>query len=294
MQTPACLLRRVHYCVDNARAHIVNCRDRLTDPRAGSFFRTLIERGYRPNAHIDVLPQHRLIYVCVPKSASTSVKALLAMLNGRRSVAARKLHNRRHTGLQTPARIGISSFYRLATSPDTLRFTFVRNPYARLVSAWADKFQNKPLVPGDAFIETYLAWRGIVDPSLPAGADATLSFAQFVHFAAATAERRVDAHWQLQDDLISMPGIALDFVGRAERFHTDVERVLDHVGIAAATRPAVLRHFNASKHKPWISYYTSELANCVYRAYERDFDRLGYARAITPAAAVSRLGTRSV
>lgn len=291
MQKPVCLLRRVRYCVDNARAHIVNCRDRLLDPGAGSFFRTLVEHGYRPNAHIDVLPQHRLIYVCVPKSASTSVKALLATLNGRRSVATRKLHNRRHTGLQPPARIGISSFYRLATAPDTLRFTFVRNPYARLVSAWADKFQNKPLVPGDAFIESYLAWRDEADPSLPIGAEATLSFADFVHFAAATAERRVDAHWQLQDDLISMPGIALDFVGRAERFHVDVERVLDHVG-AAPTRPAVLRHFNVSKHEPWTNYYTRELADRVYRAYERDFDRLGYARAITPATAVSRLGAQ--
>lgn len=291
MHRPTCLLRRVHYCVDNARAHIVNCRDRLTDPRAGSFFRTLIEHGYRPNAHIDVLPQHRLIYVCVPKCASTSVKALLAALNGRRSVATRKLHNRRHTGLQPPARIGISSFYRLATAPDTLRFTFVRNPYARLVSAWADKFQNKPLVPGDTFIETYLAWRGIVDPSLPVGADATLTFAQFVHFAAETAERRVDAHWQLQDDLITMPGITLDFVGRAERFDADVERILDHVGEAAPLQPSALRHFNVSKHKPWTSYYTRELADRVYRAYERDFDRLGYSRAIAPAAAVSRAWT---
>jgi hypothetical protein len=58
-----------------------------------------------------------------------------------------------------PRHVGMSTFYRLVTSPGTLRFSFVRNPYARLVSAWADKYRDKPLVPGDSFIDQYLKYR---------------------------------------------------------------------------------------------------------------------------------------
>jgi hypothetical protein len=37
----------------------------------------------------------------------------------------------------------------------------------------------------------------------------------------------------------------------------------------------------ASLHHSWPVYYTPSLADRVYRAYERDFDRFGYARTIS-------------
>ena len=37
---------------------------------------------------------------------------------------------------------------------------------------------------------------------------------------------------------------------------------------------------NESHHADWPTYYTRELADRIYRAYECDFDRFGYARAI--------------
>jgi hypothetical protein len=94
----------------------------------------------------------------------------------------------------------------------------------------------------------------------------------------ATADRRLDAHWQLQDDLLDMPGIKLDFIGEVESFSEDFARVLAHVG---ARRRPLGNHFNSSAHEPWPQYYSSALAENVYRAYERDFDRLRYPRAIS-------------
>lgn len=277
---PSCLFRRSRYFLACARSHIANCRDQWLDPRAYSFFKALNDGGYKPDAHIDVLPQHRLLYVCVPKCASTTIKAVLSELNGRAAVPPKRLHSRRHTGLLPPAQVGLSDFYRLAISPDTLRFAFVRNPYARLVSAWADKFQNRPLVPGNSFIDLYLAHRAATDRPLSAGREQTLSFAQFIEFAVTTSDRRIDAHWQLQDDLISMPGIALDFVGTVETFNEDFRRVLDHVGAHRRLREAISVHHNASCHYPWQDYYTDRLAARVYRAYERDFSRFGYPRGL--------------
>jgi hypothetical protein len=273
------------YWFENAHSWFVNRRDRLLDPRASAFFDRLHADGYKPNAHIDVLVQHRLIYIAVPKCATTTVKTVLSALNGTAAVARTHPHRRRHSGLKSPRLTGLSTFYRLATSPATLRFSFVRNPYARLVSAWADKFSDKPLVPGDSFVDQYLALRSSIDARLPQGPDATLSFPQFVEFAVATSPSRVDAHWQLQDDLLTMPGIRIDFVGKVESFRRDLTRVLDHASADRRLHDTLGTRMNATRHRPWPDYYSPALAARVYRAYEADFSRFEYPRALTTMAA---------
>src|SRR5262249_50932681 len=166
-----------------------------------------------------------------------------------------------------------SWFYGLATNPATLRFSFVRNPYARAVSCWADKFRGKPLVSGDPFVDLYLARRHEIAPELPAGADRMLAFPAFVIFLAALANSRCDTHVQVQDDILSMPGIALDHVGRVESFAEDFVRVLDHLGADETLRREAALPINESRHEDWTSYYTPDVADLVYRTYECDFDR---------------------
>jgi hypothetical protein len=277
------VFNRLGIALETGYSQIRNLYDLIADPAAARFFQTLIDSGFDPNAHIDVLPWQALIYVCVPKSASTTIKAALTTLQGNAaSRSPEALHTRRRSGLRSPAQIGIAQFYRLATSSDTLRFTFVRNPYSRLVSAWANKYRGKPLVRGDSFVDLYLANRKTIDATLPKGASNTLSFPQFVTFAAATADRRLNAHWHLQDDLVSMPGIALDFVGKVESFHTDFNRVLDHAGADERLRQVIAVNRNTSRHAPWQTYYDQALAERVYRAYRQDFERFGYSRTIEP------------
>jgi hypothetical protein len=189
------------------------------------------------------------------------------------------VHRRKSSGLKAP-RHDIVEFHRLATDPKALRFTFVRNPYARLVSCWADQYADRPLVPGYGRVELYLRHRAEVSASLPVGADKTLSFEDFVRFVCATAHRRVDKHWQIQSDIVELPGIALNFIGKVEHFTDDFARVLDFVGAAAPLRETTVKLLHSSKRKSVSSYYSKELADLVYRTYERDFDQLGYARAV--------------
>jgi len=269
-----------HY-LGRARSAVVNVFNGLLDPTACSYFAKLMAQGYDPHSHIDVLPEHRLIYVCIPKCASTTIKMTLSALAGFKPTSFEQLHKRKYSGLPAPHHVGISNFYRLATDPKTLRFSFVRNPYDRLVSAWADKFQDKPLVPGDSFIHQYLRHRREIDSSLPEGGDQTLSFDHFVTYAAATADRRVNAHWHLQAGMLDVPGIELDIVGRVESFRTDFARVLDHLNACDQLRQKAFMLLNASPHRSWPEYYTTALADRVYRAYERDFDLLGYPRAVS-------------
>jgi hypothetical protein len=92
--------------------------------------------------------------------------------------------------------------------------------------------------------------------------------------------RRLNAHWQLQQELVDGPAIPLDFVGRLESFDSDFSRIFDHAGAGEALRSATRQPVNTSTRRPWSDYYTAELADLIYRAYERDFDRFGYPRSL--------------
>jgi hypothetical protein len=253
---------------------------RLLWPEAQAFYTKLIEEGYQPNVLIDVLPDQRIVYVCVPKCASARIKKTLSALLGRHIESSEEAYTRQQSGLKCPKAVGVSTFWRVATDPAALRFSFVRNPYARLVSLWAHQFRNKPLVPGLSSINSYLASRGQVDPSLPKGVDRAIAFKEFVTFVTATANEGIDAHWTRQVAIIDMPGITLDFVGKVETFAHDFSRVLDHIHANTAMRVQSVLPFNASDHDDWPAYYTTELADMVYGAYEPDFDRFQYRRAI--------------
>jgi hypothetical protein len=248
------------------------------DPQAYAFYARLMAGGFAPNRYIDVLPEQRIIYICVPKSASSRIKMTLSALLGRFLTSEWEANNRKWSGLKSPKQVGLTVFRRIATDPDALRFTFVRNPYARLVSCWISKFRNKPLIPVYPSVDSYLAWRQESDPSLPEGATHTLSFEAFVNFATITARDRIDGHWHLQANLTDMPGIALDLVGKVESFKEDFMRVLDHVQANDALRVDAVKPVNLSDDVYWPNYYTNELANRVYKAYELDFDRFQYAR----------------
>src|SRR5262249_32475913 len=117
----------------------------------------------------------------------------------------------------------------------------------------------------------------------PGEGESELSFADFVTYATETAHQRVNAHWSVQDDLLTMPGLALNLIGQVENFARDIVRVLDHVGADPELRRHAQVPRRASIHQSWPSYYTTDLANRVYRTYERDFDRFRYSPAIPSA-----------
>jgi hypothetical protein len=269
-------VRRLHACVVNSR----ECR--LNTP-AAAFFNAVREHHFDAETYIDVLPQHSLIYLWVPKSASTTIRSILSSLEAGTppGPSLELLSNRRCSGIRSPRLAGFPVFHQLAKSAEALRFTFVRNPYARVLSTWSDRFQGRPLIEGNPSINAYRSHRAAISRLLPDGPDQTLSFPEFVEFATATVHQRIDIHWQLQDDFVTVPGLPLNLIGKVESFQTDFARVLDHIGANNEARARYLQQaVNPSSHAPWQEYYTDALAARVCRAYERDFDKFGYPRTI--------------
>jgi len=277
------LYRSSMWYVRRLRARVVNSREcRLYTP-AAVFFNAVRDGHFDAETYIDVLPQHGLIYLWVPKAASTTIRSVLSSLEFGTPPGPplELLNSRRCTGIRSPRLAGFSVFHRLAKSAEALRFTFVRNPYARLLSTWSDRFQGRPLTEGHPSINAYRTHRAAISRSLPDGPDQTLSFPEFVEFATATVNQRIDIHWQLQDDFATVPGLPLNLIGKVENFQTDFARVLDHIGVTNEARARYLQQaVNPSSHEPWQEYYTDALAARVNRAYERDFDKFGYPRTV--------------
>jgi hypothetical protein len=261
----------------------------LLNPEAVTFCQNLMSKGYEAGTLVNVMPRHRLIYIAVPKAASTRIRRTLARIEGRFSRSLKARRRTMYRGPYGPRNFPIGLFYQVATAPDVMRFSFVRNPYARVVSCWADKFAGKPLIGGDSFIDAYLSVRQQIDPRLPFGADRTLSFPQFTVFTAATSKIRHDIHMQTQDDILSMPGIKLDLIGKVENFDTDFIRILDYLNAGEDIRREATGAINESHHDDWPTYYTPELADRIYRAYEPDFDRFGYVRAFKETSLAGQL-----
>jgi hypothetical protein len=239
-----------------------------------SLYNRIRNSGFDLDTWIDVLPRHRLIYVSVPKAASTTVRSILSELQtSSKPPAEQVLHKRRCSGLLSPSLAGLTVFHEMASSADTLRFTFVRNPYARLVSAWSNKIAGKPLRPGDPYIDLYLDRKPEVRQSQPVQ---SLSFAGFVHFVRESIDESVDPHWDRQTARTSVPGIDLDLIGRVETFEKDFATVLQHARKSSIKLPRL----NRSGSSNWQRYYSAELADIVYRLYEQDFDAFRYSRRI--------------
>jgi hypothetical protein len=278
--------REIKHGVTNLRWHAGRWTARLLDPEAVRYYDHIASHSFDIENVITVVPSHRVIYFLIPKAANTRIRATLGEVSGRRSFSLLPSRWNRVGYPRHPRTISVRAFHQLATDPRTLRFTFVRNPYDRLVSCWSNKFLGKPLVKkkmfteGEFSIERYLKAKKEIDAPLPEGADQTLSFPDFVTYATAIARRGVDYHMQTQSDLMRIQGLPLDYIGKVENFSTDIVRVLDHINASDELRKQVTVPLNKSDRSRAAEYYTPELAERVFRAYEEDFNLLGYSRAL--------------
>lgn len=134
------------------------------------------------------------------------------------------------------------------------KFSFIRNPWDRLVSCW----QNKIVENGKAHL-----FGG--DP------ESLASFDRFVNHVATQDLTRSDIHIRLQCVQIDLNH--LDFLGRFERFGKDFNDVCGRLGLPGDLKERT----NASGRDPdYRIYYTDKLAAKVGALYRRDIDLFGY------------------
>jgi hypothetical protein len=219
-----------------------------------------------------VAPDRSFLYVTVQKAGSSTMRRRLWKLYDveipeEGATAAISAQTGPYLGLHD---ILDEELRDLLRGPSTYRFTFVRNPYSRLISAYRDKILN-------------LNGNPKYRHSLRLAPEREPSFAEFVRAVAATPDEGCDWHWMSQHRAAMCDIIDYDFIGRLERLDDDFHWVLGNIG---RTPDVACDVGNLNRYRPTEEdglggcscLYDEAMADLVWRRYRRDFELFGYER----------------
>ena len=132
-------------------------------------------------------------------------------------------------------------------------FTFVRNPWSRLVSYYSQ--MKRPINLKDSNRKKLY--------DLANGS----TFCNFLKKLNKFAGGK-----DVQNNFYLLNGTPIDFIGRFENLQEDFNVVCDKIGIPRQELP----HKNKSKHKHYTEYYDEETKQIVAETYAKDIEYFGY------------------
>ena len=212
--------------------------------------------------------QHKFIYVRPPKTASTSIVYSLIEVSQVFDVTGTLLNNSHDLSDSSKNKIRIilnnnnqkpqdanhlpfnTAKYFLDNNilKNYFTFSFVRNPFDRVVSMW--KFLQHPNHEKE--------WIKIVG---------SLDKCDFKVFARKI--KNINTNITIP---LSHFTTGVDFVGKCENLQKDFNVICDKIGIPNQELP----HKNASKHKHYTEYYDDETKQIVAEKYAKDIEVFGY------------------
>lgn len=210
-------------------------------------------------------PAEPFFYSRIPKAANTTIVAALAEHCPFRRRQPRR-EDPKYRFLR-PLFLPDREVRRL--EHDAFVFTFVRNPYSRVLSAYLDKV-GRQRHQGRRF----LAWaERHGEPG---------DFVGFCRFLDAGG-LHLDMHWAPQRDILCLPIDRFDFVGRVESLDRDLSQVLRRLFGPDARMPDRRRGTTTNASHRLQEAYGPEQRERIGRLYSGDFELFGYDRAL-PAA----------
>jgi Sulfotransferase family len=234
-----------------------------------------------------VLPRWKVVYVAVPKAACTSLKWLLADLQGEnrerfygvltREVGRELTIHRRRRWRHTPMLHDLSRDELAVISPDRDWFVFAatRHPSARLWSAW----ESKLLLREPKWVERFAdeTWF----PRLPkTTADVVDDFARFVRAIAADPDQPLmrDRHFLPQSRLLTPDRTPYTHVYETREIPRLLADLEEHLRANGWEEALTLPPSNASPLRPLPAMFTPEITDAIGHVYAEDFVRFGYER----------------
>ena len=215
-------------------------------------------------------------YMAVNKAASSKIKMVLHQIEGHALPADPfDVHARDPPGGSFVDKLSAFSADQQAEilrGPGWRRFAFVRNPYARIYSAYKSKIADLTS-PYVGVRETI--WRVAGRRQPPKAAP---PFDAFVRYVAQLPDVERDGHWRSQTGVLCLDLVDYGFLGRFERLEHDLATVLRSLGAPDELHERLDVVVGASARLPAAAAYDDALAQRVYETYEADFETFGYAR----------------
>lgn len=183
--------------------------------------------------HILVNDQYGFLYCYVPKVACSNWKRVLKVLSGvlenvKVNIKMNHKSDLVFLGSFKPAEIN----YRLK---HYFKFMFAREPMARLLSAYRNKFGEIESYQKKYGVEIIKRYRkGYIKDSKIAGDDVT--FDEFVRYLLDEDVERMNEHWMPMYNLCQPCAVPYDFIGSYENLERDAEYVLQQVKVPSTVR----------------------------------------------------------
>ena len=213
-----------------------------------------------------VAPDLSFVYVTVPKAANSTIKRALFALYDKPPAESHPDALHASPGpYRTISQLSRSEINLAFRDPRTYRFTFVRNPYARILSAYWDKIVD----------DNRRGYGNRYARKLEISTNAT--FEQFIFSVADQPDRSSDWYWLSQTHCTMLNLIDYSLVGRVESLADDLAQVLSSIGHSSRSREPVA-HLNRRAKQPSGDIYTKRIADIVFRRYQDDFANFKYDR----------------
>jgi hypothetical protein len=234
-----------------------------------------------------VLPRWKLVYVSVPKAACTTIKWLLADLQGldpkifysslsSETTRATTVHQRRVIWRGTPRLIDLSEEELADVSPDNgwFFFTMTRHPATRLWSGWQSKFLlREPRFMDEFSDEPWL-------PRLPESADDVVDdWESFMRTIGKDPDAAVlaDIHFRKQAELLNIGHTPYDRVYDTSEFGQMMQDLQAHLAAQGYTGSLATRRSNETPLPPIARAFPDHVVDVIADIYADDYQRLGYA-----------------
>jgi hypothetical protein len=214
------------------------------------------------------------LYQPIPKCACTTIKTLLLQVEGlpvddnvwrRHQKEYNRFPGTHHLTMQEQLDV-------FEGRTDAFKFVIVRNPYARLASAYCDKVLLKPAAYLIRKIRKSAADQGIVlsDP---------ITFEQFVSVISRQSLEEMDPHYRPQYYEGRFAIIKYDFIGRMEAMPHDLVYALERIGSPESIIARANERYNVagSSFGLWEAV-SPEVHRLFLKTFDIDFDTLQYSR----------------
>jgi hypothetical protein len=182
------------------------------------------------------------IFIHIPKTAGNSVQAINSAYYGH--------------GIRNPNFI----YYKDSNERKLSKFsyTFVRNPWDRLVSAFFYLKSGGNSIGDKNECKKYLGKYS----------DLTDMLLNWDNIILNLCHMKEQYKWICDDE----GNIIVDFIGRYENLQEDLNIICDKIGIPQLELP----HKNKSKHNHYTEYYDDETRKIVAEKYAKDIEYFGY------------------
>ena len=183
--------------------------------------------------------KHKFITINIPKTGSTSVNRVLRshIHNNDVDICMLRKSGMRHATYE-------QCIAKFPNCKNYFTFSFVRNPWDRMVSFW--------------FFKKYNAINKI---------DESLTFKSFL-----TGDSYLDNNQWLNQTCYIKNFENKSFIGRFENLQEDFDITCDKIGIPRQQLP----HKNKTDHKHYVEYYEDETREIIYKKCKSDIKMFGY------------------